>query len=1034
MMPAVLLLMLAAATAATVPPSLPAPTRLTVEHLHAPSRVGGLLTISAVRPRFSFLPHAQHAHPGAGVEMGAYRIVVQPSAPAVPGTAPAVDEGSSSGGWDSGVVPASAAVGVRCGVDLSTMTSYSWTAQWWAKGATTPSPTSSANFTVGPGPTAADWKGSQWVGEGHTEFKLEFAAADRLFVAAPGGSVVYVDGQAVTDECGVSAWIDFKANLPYIGVDLRPFVASTGALPGEPAAKHSVVVKVGSGFYSKSKWRAGGRAAGSTAIGGTGTTAARLLLVDADGTPAEATLTGRVGGAVSVDPFVGGIFDLTLDADAGWEPARVVPDTSAVQLDGPLRAFAVPPAETAPDAAEALRSTVVSVTAVPPAPAPTRCCEACDQTTNPNMTKCHSAEATAHDDSCCDPTTPPQQRWHYAFDRNIVGMAAISADAYSLSCGSEPGCTGSITVQYCEVFNDTAYTAARTPGIPAPVWDRLCEPLAYLSVVADTFIIGPNTTGVLRPSFTWHGFQHALVSVSPTVSFRGAPDSLTAQWTAMSAEATGSISFGGGASAALLNKIAGITQAGQLSNIAAFVETDCPTREKHAWLGDGMDVGEEAMYNFWVVPIYELFLDTIRAEQSNTTGNLPVNVPAGTPGRPMDISWTAAYPLIAHWLYWYYGDVGVVEEHWPTLKKFVDGQRAQMEPASAVPNYFNFGDWCAIESRAVCTPNTGPPAAAANFILSVEAMAAMAGVLGESADQARYTSWLAGYRKDYDKTYYNDALVSYGKTALEIQTMSTVSIGAGAVPAAKEPSVRAALVADIQSRGNHLTVGATGQKWLLRTLSAGGAAGHDVALAVASQDSYPGWGYWVGQGATTCWESWKGVQDPSHPGVHGRPINPPTHNHIFLCGGVGEWMYRSLGGISPASAGYATVKIAPQISPTLDPASVNASVSTVRGVVTSSWTRHDGASCAGNRARLLSVRVAVPVGMLARVHVPLLGRAPSAVSIDEVSGSGPPVHIWGGRGGQASAAWLRGRPSAQDAAVVVSTAAAELEFVVHEAC
>lgn len=53
--------------------------------------------------------------------------------------------------------------------------------------------------------------------KGHTEFKLEFAAADRLFVAAPGGSVVFVDGQAVTDECGVSAWIDFKANLPYIG-------------------------------------------------------------------------------------------------------------------------------------------------------------------------------------------------------------------------------------------------------------------------------------------------------------------------------------------------------------------------------------------------------------------------------------------------------------------------------------------------------------------------------------------------------------------------------------------------------------------------------------------------------------------------------------------------------------------------------------------------------------------------------------------------------------------------------------------------
>ena len=79
---------------------------------------------------------------------------------------------------------------------------------------------------------------------------------------------------------------------------------------------------------------------------------------------------------------------------------------------------------------------------------------------------------------------------------------------------------------------------------------------------------------------------------------------------------------------------------------------------------------------------------------------------------------------------------------------------------------------------------------------------APAEALGQSADQERYTGLLAGYRKDYDQTYYNDTLVSYGKTPLgavyptfshipgglsmltsdalaEIQTMSTVSIGAG---------------------------------------------------------------------------------------------------------------------------------------------------------------------------------------------------------------------------------------------------------------
>jgi hypothetical protein len=116
---------------------------------------------------------------------------------------------------------------------------------------------------------------------------------------------------------------------------------------------------------------------------------------------------------------------------------------------------------------------------------------------------------------------------------------------------------------------------------------------AGLAVVADTFIVGgaaSNAGTLLKPSFTWHGFQHVIVTVSATVEFVASPAALLAEWTAMNAEASGTIAFGGGANADTLNKIVGITQAGQLSNMAAFVPTDCPTREKHAWLGDALDV------------------------------------------------------------------------------------------------------------------------------------------------------------------------------------------------------------------------------------------------------------------------------------------------------------------------------------------------------------------------------------------------------------------------------------------------------------
>jgi hypothetical protein len=309
----------------------------------------------------------------------------------------------------------------------------------------------------------------------------------------------------------------------------------------------------------------------------------------------------------------------------------------------------------------------------------------------------------------------------------------------------------------------------------------------------------------------------------------------------------------------------------------------------------------------------------------------------------------------------------------------------------------------------------------------------------------------------------------------QVQSMSTIALGAGAVPAAKVGAVRKALVADIvETRGTHLTVGATGQKWLLRMLSEGGAAEHDVALALAAQDTFPGWGWWVAQGellltsdptcitsgwinlrackhgidiqyihgawsgATTCWESWTGLGGPAHPGVPGRPINPPTHNHIFLCGGVGEWMYRSLGGISPASPGYAAVKIAPQISKTLDPASANATVSTVRGVVEVAWTRHsigdELASCTNGRSPLVTMTVSVPVGMLGEVHIPLLGRDPAALIVEETRVGGT-LRVWAGAvDATVSAVWLQKLPRVEGGALVFETGAAELDLATFEWC
>jgi hypothetical protein len=153
-------------------------------------------------------------------------------------------------------------------------------------------------------------------------------------------------------------------------------------------------------------------------------------------------------------------------------------------------------------------------------------------------------------------------------------------------------------------------------------------------------------------------------------------------------------------------------------------------------------------------------------------------------------------------------------------------------------------------------------------------------------------------------------------------------------------------------------------------------------------------------------------------------------------------MYRSLGGIAPASPGYATVTIAPKISKMLDPVSVNASVATVRGVVSSRWTRHTAMPCLDGLASVVTMQVVVPVGMLGEVHVPLLGQPSSQVVVTarELRAGGTPRMIWGAGGRQAGAelAWLRSPPQVQSKAeaetVLLQVVASELELEAKVAC
>lgn len=403
-------------------------------------------------------------------------------------------------------------------------------------------------------------------------------------------------------------------------------------------------------------------------------------------------------------------------------------------------------------------------------------------------------------------------------------------------------------------------------------------------------------------------------------------------------------------------------------------------------------------------PIYDVFLDNILDAQT-PSGDVPGVVPATA--RPevfpshqqhvslemdrssqcADISWTAAYPLISRWVWEYVGDKSGPLSRYESLARYMQNLLRIANTTAPTPGLatcWTWGDWCAVQARAVASPATGPELAGAHFVAALDAMSVLAELAGRSSDETTFRAAATRARRVLHATYFNVSENLYGAYEIDAQTLTSVPLALGGiVPQSLLAAVSASFAENVNTTyRSHLTVGSTGQKFLLRTLTDLGY--FETAMSVATRTSFPSWGYWLRHGrATSCWENWSGVADPSHP-------PPPTHNHIFLCGGLGEWIYKDVAGVRPAGSGFRATRFAPHVSATVGPASSNASLLTTRGYISVSWKR----TVLSVGVAAVSLQVAVPTNAVATVVVPSAG-----IPGDELIISIDDVTVWRGVSG-----------------------------------
>ncbi|NPV83617.1 MAG: family 78 glycoside hydrolase catalytic domain [Candidatus Aminicenantes bacterium] len=447
----------------------------------------------------------------------------------------------------------------------------------------------------------------------------------------------------------------------------------------------------------------------------------------------------------------------------------------------------------------------------------------------------------------------------------------------------------------------------------------------------DHYLLKGEGEEVWEPRFTYHGFRYIEVTGYP-----GTPkiDSVRGRVVHTAVTPAGNLAF----SKQILNDIQRIILWGQKTNLHS-IPTDCDQRdERMGWMGDAQVTAEEAIMNFDMAAFYTNFLRNIRDAQGDD-GSITDTVPHIWGSRPADPAWGTAYPLIAWYMYQYYGDRRILEEHYDGLKKYVEFLRSKAE--NGLVRFSHYGDWVAIDK---CP---GSLVSSFYYYYDVKILAEAARVLGKHPEADLYQKLLAEIKEAFNRAYLDPATRNYAGGS---QTANTLPLFLGLVPDNARGAVWGNLFNDLVYRhDSHLTTGIIGTKYILEVLTMFGNS--DLAYDIMTRTDFPSYGYMIRNGATTLWELWQKREGPS--------MN--SHNHPMF-GSVGAWFYKALAGINmaPDSVAFRKLVIRPQM--VRDLAHASGSIYTVNGQVSCSWQKSD---------RKVKMEVVIPMGSEAEIYIPV---------------------------------------------------------------
>lgn len=374
------------------------------------------------------------------------------------------------------------------------------------------------------------------------------------------------------------------------------------------------------------------------------------------------------------------------------------------------------------------------------------------------------------------------------------------------------------------------------------------------------------------------------------------------------------------------------------------VFTDCPQREKLGWIEEIHLNGPGLMFNYNLESYIPATMQNISDSQRDN-GLIPTIVPEYVVfgGDFTDSPEWGVTGVILPWMYYeQYGDASLIEKYYPVMKRYVDylGTKATNHIVS-----HGLGDWYDYGTHAAGYSKNSPIAlsATSHYFYAANLVAKAAKLLNKTEDIAKYETLTSDIKKSFNDKFFNSETKQYGTSS---QFSNAVPVFMDIVEPQYKQAVMQNLLNDIKAKGDRLTTGDVGNRYLFQALARNGE--NETMYKMNNHYDAPGYGFQIKFGLTTLTEQWD-------------PRKGNSWNH-FMMGQIEEWFYQSLAGIvsDDENPGFKHFFIQPEIVG--DMTFVKSTYKSIYGTIASAWEKKDGK---------LILKIEIPANTSATIKLPV---------------------------------------------------------------